>query len=201
MFLLQYGDIAHLLALPCSDFLNYTNTAPKDVRQLETPLGCTFADTETEITARSDTKRYLARPPRSRDTSNDPVFSFLSTKTDIFLGDSLISEDSILSGKPKLVVSKRSRDSRDGSPDDEPESAKKRVRLDYKEEVNRENPGTVKAKDVLRMVDSSLVESPVSSVEVKKENKTHVAGIAALAAAQYAGSPRKNARRGINSRK
>lgn len=177
---------------------SHTNPAPKDVRQLETPLGCTFADTETEITARSDTKRYLARPPRSRDTSKDPVFAFLSTKTDIFLGDSLVSEDSILSGKPKLVVSKRSRDSRDASPDDEPESAKKRVRLDYKEEVNRENPGTVKAKDVLRMVDSSLVESPVN---IKEEKKTHVAGIAAQAAAQYAGSPRKNARRNMPGRK
>lgn len=137
----------------------------------------------------------MARPPRSRDTSNDPVLSFLSAKTDIYLGENLISEDSILSGKPKLVVAKRSRESRDASPDDEPESAKKRVRLDYKEEVNRENPGTVKAKDVLRMVDSSLVESPVT---VKEEKKTYVGGIAAMAAAQYAGSPRKNARRGMN---
>lgn len=160
------------------------------MRQLETPLGCTFADTEVDITARSETKRYLARSPRSREKTNDPVFSFLSKKKDIYLGDAVLSEESILSGKPKDVTKRL----RDPSPEEEPSSAK-RVRLDYKEEVNQENPGTVKAKDVLRMVDQSLVESPVNNSNNADTRRGPMSSIAAQAAAQYAGSPRKSARR------
>ncbi|CAN6670558.1 hypothetical protein TRVA0_043S00518 [Trichomonascus vanleenenianus] len=125
------------------------------------PLGATFVDTESEKPNFMGTHREVPSRDNSNSTPADPAIKIVNThsqqKAELTLGKNVISETGLENGTVYLEkILKRERETTT-EPEDNKEVKKQKKDLMGEGEVNED---TVRPENVLRMVDSSLVDTP-----------------------------------------
>lgn len=158
---------------------------------IKKPLGSSFVDTENQ---RPIPATGLSKKQVSRDNSNDPVMKIVqkntSKKTPLMLGKNIITESNSTAGGTVYLekILKRDRE-HTTEPEDgekEPKKQKKELRIKFEGEDEADiNEDTVKPENVLRMVDSSLVDN---TPEKKYPQRPHSRQQSVDTAAVYADS-------------